>query len=197
MGPNQLRDVGRVAGRLVAQRRAEHLRVSAPPVRRRRPADLPACVRLMGLVSAEARYPFRRPSSPRGWLAGPEVLDAWVAERAGEMLGHIALTRVGDADTPAYAWRELTGREPRELVAVSRLFVRAQARHEGLGGMLLDAATAEAAARGLRPVLQVVSNCTDAIRLYDERGWRLRSMDAWHGHPTLRLLRYEAPVGVG
>lgn len=161
-------------------------------VRPRRPADLPACIRLMGMVSAEAHYPYRRPTSARAWLAGAEIWDAWVTEHDGELLGHVALTRIAPGGSAVH-WREITGHQPGELAAISRLFVRAKARGRGLGSALLDTAVDDARRRGLLPVLEVVSNCHDAIRLYDDRGWRLRSIDVWPVDKSLKLLCYEAP----
>ena len=44
-----------------------------PGVRVRRPKDLPACARLLRVVSTEHQYPARWPDAPRSWLAGPDV----------------------------------------------------------------------------------------------------------------------------
>jgi len=48
-----------------------------------------------------------------------------------------------------------------------------------VGRALLDAARAEAAARGLHPALDVVETNGDAIRLYQGRGWRRVRSEAW------------------
>jgi len=170
---------------------------SQPPVkgiRRRRPKDLPACARLLRLVHAEGQYPVYWPEAPRAWLADEEVVDAWVAERQGELLGHVAFSRVGLDPASAMRWREITGRSPSELGGVSRLFVRPKAAGQGIGSALLEVAVAEIRARGLLPVLEVVTASRDAIALYEARGWRLVGMYDWgHRADRLRIHYYTAP----
>jgi GNAT superfamily N-acetyltransferase len=130
-------------------------------------------------VHYESHFPERALDAPRAWLSDDDVLDAWVVERQDEILGHVAISRVGRDGTTAYRWREMTGREPAELVAVSRLFVRPTVRRTGLGTALLETAVAEIRARGLVPVLQVADSHTDAVELFEQAGWRLLSMDQW------------------
>lgn len=170
---------------------------SRPPVkgiRRRRPKDVPACARLLRLVYADGQYPVYWPEAPRAWLADEEVIGAWIAERHGEMLGHVAISRVGLDPTSAMRWREITGRSPSELGGISRLFVRPKVAGQGIGSALLEVAVTEIRARGLLPVLEVVTASQDAIALYEARGWRLVGMYDW-GRRTdrLRILYYMAP----
>jgi GNAT superfamily N-acetyltransferase len=150
-----------------------------PGLRRRRADDLGACVRLLNLVHLEDGYPVYWPDSPRDWLDTPSVQDAFVVERLRELLGHVAVVSVGEDARSALHWRELTGRQPSELAAVSRLFVRGRVRGEGIGSALLDAAADSIRSRGLVPVLDVVSDSADALRLYDDRGWRLLATYPW------------------
>jgi GNAT superfamily N-acetyltransferase/predicted DCC family thiol-disulfide oxidoreductase YuxK len=177
---------------------ATELPRQAPPVRgirRRRPRDLAPAARLLRVVFAEGQYPVHWPESPRSWLDGDDVLDAWVLERHGEMLGHIAISEVGLDPVAALRWREVTGRDPSELAGISRYFVRPRARGKGVGSALLDVAVAEIRARGLLPVLDVVSASRDAIRLYDERGWRMIAMYPWGEKGSdLRIYFYAAPA---
>ena len=161
----------------VQRRRATVRSTGVRGLRRRRPKDVAACARLARVVHYEAHYPEKLTDAPRAWLCDDEVLDAWVVERQDEILGHVAISTVGHDTTSAYRWREMTGREPTELAAVSRLFIRPKARRLGLGSALLDAAVAEIRAQGLVPVLQVVDAHADAVRLFEEAGWRLLSMD--------------------
>ena len=163
-------------------------------IRRRKPNDLAACARLLRVVYSERHYPLSWPDQPRAWLSGEGVLDAWVAEHQGEMLGHVAISRVGLDEVSDLRWREITGRQPSELARVSRLFVRPRVRRQGIGGALLDVAVGEIRARGLEPVLVVSSASTDAISLFEDRGWRLLSMDPWRAQPDrLRICCYALP----
>jgi GNAT superfamily N-acetyltransferase len=161
-----------------------------PGLRRRRPEDLGASVRLLKLVHLEDGYPVHWPDSPRDWLDGGEVEDAFVVERLRELLGHVAIVRVGEDATSALHWRELTGRQPSELGGVSRLFVRGRVRGEGVGSALLDAAADAIRARGRMPVLDVVSASSDALRLYDERGWQLLATYPWGAAEDGRHIHY-------
>jgi GNAT superfamily N-acetyltransferase len=148
-----------------------------PGLRRRRAQDVPACARLLRVVHYEAPFPAKAMDAPRAWLCGDDVLDAWVVERQDEILGHVAISRIGRDSTSTYRWREMTGREQTELGAVSRLFVRQKSRKAGLGKSLLDSAVAEIRARGLVPVLQVAEGHADAVRLFEQSGWRLLSLE--------------------
>jgi GNAT superfamily N-acetyltransferase len=159
---------------------------SVKGVRRRRAQDLPACARLLRVVHSEGQYPVYWPDAPKAWLSDESLLEAWVAERKGEILGHVAITKIGVEPISALRWREVTGREPSELAGVSQLFVRQRVRGEGIGSALVDVAVAEIRARGLEPCLEVVSASADAIRLYEDTGWKLRGVYAW-GNPEDRL----------
>lgn len=167
-------------------------------IRRRRAGDLPACAHALRLVAAQDQYPVYWPDSPRSWLEGEDVIDAWVMERHGEILGHVAISQVGREAGEALRWREITGHEPAELAGVSRLFVRPRARGQGIGSALLDVAVAEIQARGRLPVLDVVSASEDAVKLYDDRGWRRRASYPWGDKADgLEILYYVAPEGTG
>ncbi len=163
-------------------------------LRPRRPKDVAATARLMQVVFFESGYPLEWPDAPRAWLTADDVLAAWVVERQGEILGHVAVSRVGHDTVSAYRWREMTGRDPSELAAVSRLFVRPRVRRQGIGGALMDTAVADIRARGVAPVLQVANTQQDAIRLYASRDWRLLSMDLWGARTEHRRMHcYAAP----
>jgi GNAT superfamily N-acetyltransferase/predicted DCC family thiol-disulfide oxidoreductase YuxK len=163
-------------------------------IRRRREKDLAACVRLLRIVYAEGRYPSSWPDSPRGWLEGDDILESWVLERQGEILGHIAIARVGLDPVSALRWREVTARDPSELAGVSRFFVRSRVRGQGIGSALLDVAVAESRARGLLPVADVVTVDKEATGLLEGRGWRLLAMHPWGRRADdLHLHLYAAP----
>jgi GNAT superfamily N-acetyltransferase len=140
---------------------------------RRRDQQLGACTRLLGLVQAESHYPASRPPSLREWLADPALVDAWVAERHGEVLGHVALGPVGEDAVSRMRWREATGRPATDLAGVSRLFVRPRVRGQGIGTALLAIAAEDVRARGLTPVAEVASPSRQGLGLFEQQGWRL------------------------
>ena len=163
-------------------------------VRRRRPKDLGACIRLLRIVHSEGRYPVYWPDEPRSWHDGEDLLDAWVVERQGEILGHVAISKVDLDPVSALRWREVTARDPSDLAATSKLFVRPRVRGQGIGSALLDVAVAEIRARGLVPVAEVVNASKDAVRLYEQRGWRLLAMHPWgRKADDLHVYFYAAP----
>ncbi|MFJ9467427.1 GNAT family N-acetyltransferase [Streptomyces caniferus] len=143
-------------------------------IRRRRDADLDACVAVLAEVHAHSGYPHHWPDDPAGWLTPDGLTAAWVAEADGAVVGHVALC----------------GPE------VGRLCVAPAARGAGLGGRLLRAAATLAAARGLRPVLDVKATDTAAIGLYERLGWLRRATERqeWGGGETVTVHRYEAPA---
>ena len=170
----------------------------AKGIRRRKPKDLSACASLLGVVYKNGQYPVHWPDAPRAWLSDDEVLDAWVFERGGEIHGHIAVSKVGTDTRSALRWREVTGHDPSELAGITRFFVRPRLQHQGIGQALLDVAVAEIRARGLFPVLDVVSRSTDAIALYEELGWRRRAAYPWgEKGEDLKTYFYEPPPALG
>lgn len=157
-------------------------------IRRRTDKDLGACARLLRVVHGESRYPVYWPEHPRAWLS-EGLQAAWVAERLGEVLGHVAVADVDQDAVSRVRWREVTGHDPAELAVVSKFFVRPRVRGQGVGTALLDVAVADIRGRGRLPVLDVVSASQDAIRLFEDLGWRPLAVDHW-GRPSDRLRRY-------
>lgn len=145
-------------------------------VRPRRSRDVGAAARLLGVVYCADRYPDRLPGSARAWLVR-DVLEAWVAERHGQVLGHVATVRVGTDPLAAARWREITGLSPEHLLGLSRFFVRRAERGKGIGTALLAAAAADVRSRGLVPVLETVSESRVAIPTLRDAGWRLLAVD--------------------
>lgn len=140
-------------------------------IRKRRERDLDACVAVLAQVHTHSGYPHHWPDDPARWLTPDELTAAWVAEADGRVVGHVALC----------------GRE------VSRLCVAPAARGAGLGGRLLRAVEEEAAARGLRPVLEVKTTDTSAIALYERLGWVRRATERqeWGAGEVVAVHRYE------
>lgn len=165
-----------------------------PGVRRREPKDLGACARLLRVVSFEGHCPPEAWTAPRAWLSADDVLDAWVVDNLGEILGHVAVATPPAHNRAAVRWRELTGREPGELATVSRLFVRPRVRRRGVGSDLLAAALLGIRERGLVPVLELVNPGPDAVALCEARGWRLLAVDQGDAPAKLPAHRYAAPA---
>jgi GNAT superfamily N-acetyltransferase len=128
-----------------------------------------ACVAVMRQVHEVSGYPAFWPEDPAGWLDPPGTVDAWLAERAGLIAGHIMLVQ----GAAAHCLLRATGRAPDELGRIARLFAAPAAWRVGLAAALLATATAGARAHGLQPVLDVVDDGYAAIALYERSGWKL------------------------
>ena len=147
-------------------------------IRERRRADLPRCVALLAQSHTLHRYPVHWPADPSGWLSPAGMAHAWVATATSEVVGHVCVVR---------------HRDPGDGLRLERLFVSQQA--QGHGRALVDAATTWATEHRHRLTLDVLENCTDAIRLYRALGWRLLEeipID-WAGDVARTVLRFEAP----
>ena len=157
--------------------RSVHVPVVPPPegtgvrVRRRHRADVDACVRVLRGISSGGRYPVPRPASHREWIT--DVLDAWVAERRGIVVGHVALAQPTAPLASALRWREVTGMPVADLASVVGFFVQRHERDQGIGAALLATAVEGARARGLRPVVEVVSSSRYGVPLLERSGWQL------------------------
>jgi ribosomal protein S18 acetylase RimI-like enzyme len=140
-------------------------------VRDRSAADLPACVALAEQVHGSDGYPAYLPGDMEGFLASEHALGAWVAEVAGSVAGHVALHRRAAPGVMELA-RAATGLSDDGLAVVARLLVAPAARRVGAGRALLRHAAREAAARGRRPLLDVMHEYAAAVALYEAEGWQ-------------------------
>jgi GNAT superfamily N-acetyltransferase len=139
-------------------------------VRRRTEADLDRCVALAAAVHELDGYPPYLPTDLRTFLDSPDAYGAWVVEHGDEIAGHVALHRRTLAPVMTMAAEALQQLVER-LGVVARLLVAPTGRRRGVGRTLLDVAAADAIARGLYPVLDVVTQFQAAIRLYEACGW--------------------------
>ena len=166
-------------------------------VRQRDDSDLSACVEALADVHTRDGYPVNWPADPAGWLTTATLIDAWVAELDGRVVGHVGLSGGTKDDV---APRLLSGREGVPLVAstgvVSRLFVAPGARGHRIGAQLMARVVAEARARELRPVLDVVATDTSAIALYERLGWELLGIadEQWGPDQTVTMRSYHCAV---
>jgi GNAT superfamily N-acetyltransferase len=127
-------------------------------------------VRLAGIVHANDGYPVYLPRDLRSFLEMPGAIASWVADRGGEIIGHVALHPGSSKGVMALA-EKATGLPAAQLGVVARLLVAPGARRMGVGRSLLRAAADHAAQMGLWPILDVVTHHEAAIRLYEECGW--------------------------
>jgi GNAT superfamily N-acetyltransferase len=157
------------------------------------------CVRVLAGVHAADRYPLLWPAEPARWLTPENLLAAWVAVTENGLAGHVALC-AGSGEPAAPIWSEASDVPAENLGVIAKLFVVPSERGRDLGVALLDHAVAEARARALLPVLEVLDVNRAAIALYERLGWRrVGSAPAtWTktGREPLRLHYYICPIWV-
>lgn len=112
-------------------------------------------------------YPAWWPADPSGWLAPAGWAAAWIAERAGSVVGHVCVVR-GVLHPVVTA---LTEAAPERLASVSRLFVAPTARGQGVGASLLGAVSSYAAAEDLQLMLDVAEDGGAGVAFYESLGW--------------------------
>jgi ribosomal protein S18 acetylase RimI-like enzyme len=159
-------------------------------VRARDEGDLAACVAVLSAVHRADGYPTIWPDDPASWLGTDAECRAWVAEREGRIVGHVALVRPAADDVAPTLLRHGSA------VVVSRLFVDPAARGLRVGARLLARATDAAHARGTLTVLDVVTNDTAAIALYERLGWTFLGTGRQHWSPgtSVTVRCYAAPA---
>lgn len=164
-------------------------------VRVRSDIDLPAAAAVLEAVYESDGYPVEGVADPIAWLTGAGLLQAWVADRDGVTVGHVALSRPDPGDAAATLW---AADHPADAVGVlGRLFVSPRSRGTGAAQQLLAAAEAFARGHGLRLTLDVMAKDVAAVRLYERYGWR-RIGETQHDDGTGRLipaLCYVGPPG--
>lgn len=154
---------------------------SAPTIRPRRPADVPALARALLEQQHASGYPHRDPLpySAEQFILRPGTTAAWVAEVDGLTVGHVAISDPGDPTSlpdgdaaVVRAWMDAHRRPHDELGEVAIFFTATTARGSGAGTALLATAVAALRERGLAPCLDVVPTSTGAMQLYRRTGWQ-------------------------
>lgn len=152
------------------------LRAASPPVvyrrvvldvRPRTDADLPSCVAALAEVHEHDGYPVHWPADPQDWLS-PALLGAWVVGPPDVVLAHVLLVAATATD---HLLAAAVDADIGDLALVSRLFVRPDARRNGLARWLLDTATDAAGHR--RVALEVDVTAAGAVTCYQAAGWQL------------------------
>ena len=167
-------------------------------IRPRTADDVPALVGILEAQQADTGYPVRwpLPYPVEDFLVRRTELAAWVAADGDAVVGHVAVTDVAsgwDAD----GWTTGTGRPAGDLAAVSVLFVDRAAAGAGVGSTLLATAVAHCRSIGRLPVLDVVSESTRAVELYQRHGWQVvgRARPPWLPPGRDPLLLMALPEG--
>ena len=145
-------------------------------IRPRRPEDLPGLG--VDLLEQQPRthYPLRNPlpMPTADFLHGDDADGAWVAERDGDVVGHVC--RVGplhgfpQAEAMNAACAAAYGCPVERLSWVSSLFVAERGGGAGIGRMLHDAVVDDIRAAGLFACLEVLPQHEAARRLYLRMG---------------------------
>ncbi|MGW2516447.1 N-acetyltransferase family protein [Streptomyces sp. NPDC001617] len=164
-------------------------------VRRRADHDLDTCVEILAEVHRHSGYPVNWPEQAADWLTPRSLLASWVAESDGRVVGHVGLSRADGGDVAAGLWAARAGVGVERTGVVGRLFVSPDAHGLGLGAALMEQAVAEAQARGMHPVLDVVTSNTAATALYERLGWELLDVveERWGPDQVVALGCYAAP----
>lgn len=146
---------------------------STVQIRPRRDADLSALEQILAHQQAETQYPFEwpLPYPVVNFLRRANEIGSWVAELDGEVVGHVAVTGVGD-DELGRMWAEAHDVPLAQLRCVSVLFADLRHRGKGVGSALLAAATEAARANRGAPVLDVVPDHEAPVALYRKNGWQ-------------------------
>lgn len=141
-------------------------------IRERSPADLPGASALLVSVYNTDRYPVEGVPNPTEWLTSPSLLQSWVAELNGEIVGHVSVTRPMSVYSAAQMWKRTPEGVNDNVAAVVRLFVLGTIRGQSLGRKLMIAASDYAEHEGLRLVLDVLEKDHGAIAFYERLGWK-------------------------
>lgn len=139
-------------------------------IREKTESDTDSCVALLLAVHRVDGYPRFLPAKVLDFISPGYESSSWVAEKDGEVVGHVAL-HVAAVDPTLLAAQRATGLPPEGLAVLARLLVAPNARRAGLGRELLDLATSHARSRGQRAVLDVVQSAHAPIALYEAAGW--------------------------
>jgi GNAT superfamily N-acetyltransferase len=140
-------------------------------LRVREVGDLEGCVALTRLIHDVDRYPLILQANVGKFLTSPRLVVAWVAQRGGRIVGHVAL-HLGSSSPMASMVSEALSVEPDLVGVVSRLMVAPSVRRSGVGRRLLGTAAGEAVRRGLTPALDVVTSHVAAIALFERARWQ-------------------------
>ena len=91
-------------------------------IRSRRDSDIPGAAKALVKVHESDGYPVEGVDEPEAWLTPPEVLQAWIAELDGHVVGHVALSHPNGEDAVSL-WLDQSDTAESEVAVLARLFV--------------------------------------------------------------------------
>jgi predicted N-acetyltransferase YhbS len=164
-------------------------------IRDRRPDDGAALEAIALETHHRDGYPKYLPADLRSFIVENDALRAWVAQRDGEILGHVALHARAAPEVMEIVL-SATGLDEDQVIVLARFLVAPWARRQGIGSALIERATEEAVSMGRRAVLDVVDTHHDAIALYERGGWTRAGRVDWAlpGGRPLREFVYLSPL---
>jgi ribosomal protein S18 acetylase RimI-like enzyme len=139
-------------------------------IRPRQDSDLEQTGQALVAVHSTDGYPVEGVADPVAWLKPTGLLNAWVAELDGEIVGHVAVSEPQPGDDAVRLWMEQADDKADDIAVLGRLFVKRSARGRSIGEQLARAAVMEMATQKKRMVLDVMEKDQDAIRLYERLG---------------------------
>jgi len=139
-------------------------------IRPRQDSDLEQAGQALADVHATDGYPVEGVADPVDWLKPAGLLNAWIAELDGQIVGHVAVSEPHPGDDAARLWMEQSDDTAQDIAVLGRLFVKRSARGRSIGEQLARAAVTATARQNKRMVLDVMEKDQDAIRLYERLG---------------------------
>ena len=140
-------------------------------VRARRDEDLEPLFVLLRSVYRADSYPANWPNDPIRWVAARREFGAWVFERRGELVGHLALTPP-DPDRAWQQWQEALQQPTERLAVMRRLFVAPAAPQERRRDAVDQGCRGQCRRTRTALVLDVADDNRAAIEFWRTHGWR-------------------------
>lgn len=165
-------------------------------IRPRQDSDLVQAGQALVEVHSTDGYPVEGVADPLAWLKPVGLMNAWVAELDGEIVGHVAMSEPQPSDDGARLWMEQSDDKAEDIAVLGRLFVKRSARGRSIGEQLARAAVTDSAAQGKTLVLDVMDKDQDAIRLYERLGLKKIGVATHHfgDGDTITAICYVVPT---
>lgn len=162
-------------------------------VRPRTTVDLDDCVAVLQRVHEKDGYPVQGTANAKAFLCQKATQQAWVAERGGGIVGHVAVSVADEDDVAVKLWRGLHPSEP--VALLERLFVDPRARGRGAASELMEMAVEWARSHQVRLVLFALAKDEGAMELYERLGWsRFGTTEySWDQGKRMEAMCYVSP----